>query len=215
MSRAKNTKNKYKENSRKHFNKQAPRYMQTWDGRYCSRMYDSIMANIQPHPFDALLEVGCGPGELLALLAQKYPDAETFGMDLSEGMIAQAQKKLYPPIELRIGDVEEMPWPQHRFDLLICNAAFHHFPDPLKSLAEMCRVLKPGGKVVIADPWWSKIIRLAINGYLKSPFNYSGDFRIYSRQEMEQLLAVSGFTEITWELVNHTYFLATAVAADQ
>jgi ubiquinone/menaquinone biosynthesis C-methylase UbiE len=93
---------------------------------------------------------------------------------------------------LQIGDVENIPWPDNEFDLLTCNASFLHFPDPMQSLNEMNRVLKAKGRLVIADPWWPGKVRQGINYYLKSPFNLSGDVRIYSQHEMEKLLDAGG-----------------------
>ena len=205
------TEQNYKKKSRKHFNKQAAIYDQTWDGKYCRQMYDSVLAKIRQFPFISLLDVGCGSGTMLAMLKKEYPASEAFGIDLSDQMIVQAKMHLDPDIQIQTGDVESMPWPDNKFDLLVCNASFHHYPNSIKSLTEMNRVLKSGGRLVIADPWWPGKIRLAINYYLKSPLNLSGDVRIYSQQEIEKLLAATGFHSIDWELIDSTYYVVTAI----
>jgi len=204
------TEKNYKKKSKRHFNKQAAIYAQTWDGQYCRQMYDTVLAKIRQYPFISLLDVGCGSGAMLTMLKKEYPAIEAFGIDLSDQMIVQAKMHLDPDIELQTGDVESMPWPDNKFDLLVCNASFHHYPNPIESLTEMYRVLKSGGRLVIADPWWPGKIRQAINYYLKSPFNQSGDVRIYSQQEMAQLLAAAGFRSIDWELITRTYYIVTA-----
>lgn len=206
------TKQSYKEKSIKHFNKQAAIYAQTWDGKYCRKMYNRVLEKINQFPFLSLLDVGCGTGAMLAILKKEYPDMKAFGIDLSNQMIVQARKHINHDIYLQIGDVENMPWSNEEFDLLVCNASFHHYPNPMQSLKEMNRVLKNSGRLVIADPWWPENKRQAINYYLKSPFNLSGDVRIYSQKEMEQLLAATGFCSIDWELINRTYYIITAAA---
>ena len=205
------TEQNYKKKSRRHFNKQAAIYSQTWDGKYCRQMYDTVLVKISQFPFKSLLDVGCGSGTMLAMLKKEYPALEPFGIDLSDQMIVQAKMHLDPDIQLQTGDVESMPWPDNKFDLLVCNASFHHYPNPIKSLTEMYRVLKSEGRLVIADPWWPGKIRQAINYYLTSPLNHSGDVRIYSQQEMANLLAAAGFRSIDWELINRTYYIVTAV----
>ncbi|HRW11495.1 MAG TPA: methyltransferase domain-containing protein [Syntrophomonas sp.] len=202
---------KHKEKSRRYFDKSAFNYELTWDGQYCQQMYAQVLEKISEQPFESLLDVGCGSGVMLAILGKEQPHMKACGIDLSEQMIKQAQIKLGTNADLRVGDADNLPWNDDIFDLAVCNAAFHHYPNPIQSLKEMYRVLKPGGRLVIADPWWPKKLRQAINYYLQSPFNTKGDVRIYSPEEMEQMLDASGFKHIDWELVARTYFIVTAV----
>ncbi|NLB52451.1 MAG: methyltransferase domain-containing protein [Syntrophomonadaceae bacterium] len=207
------TEQNLKTKSRKYFDKQAVRYDQSWDGKYCRQMYASVFEKIRSsYPFFSLLDVGCGSGTLLAMIKKEFPDIQAAGIDLSEKMIAQAKMLLGSDILLQAGDVDQMPWPDNTFDLLVCNASFHHYPDPQRSLQEMQRVLKPQGRLVMADPWWSDKVRRIINYYLKSPFNASGDVYIYSRQEIENLLAHAEFHSVEWNLIDRTYYILTADA---
>jgi ubiquinone/menaquinone biosynthesis C-methylase UbiE len=202
-----------KELSKKHFDKLATNYGRSRDGRFCRSMYTGVIEKISRYSFMSLIDSGCGTGEMLSLLVKKYPDMQAFGIDFSENMISKASLLLGPNVQLLVGDVDKMPWPDNFFDLLTCNASFHHYPQPLKALSEVQRILKPNGRLIIADPWWPDTIRLLINNYLKSPLNTSGDVKIYSEQEMYQLLSESGFQSIEWELMSGTYFIATAVAS--
>lgn len=202
---------KLKNKSRKHFDRLAHKYDQSWDGKYCQQMYASILEKIRPFPFLSVLDIGCGWGSMLAIIKEEYPHIAAAGLDLSEKMVDQAQMLLGADVVLRTGDVEDIPWPDDSFDLLLCNSSFHHYPDPQKSLQEMQRVLKPQGRLLIGEPWWSRNIRKIINFYLQTPFNLSGDVYIYSRQEMEELLAGANFRPLDWDLIDGTYYIITAI----
>jgi len=202
----------YKTRSKKYFDKQAARYDKSWDGKYCHQMYATLMDKMSCFSFLSVLDVGCGSGTLLAMIKQEYPDIQAAGIDLSENMIVQAKMLLGSDIPVQAGDVDNIPWPDNSFDLLVCNASFHHYPDPQRSLQEMNRVLKPQGRLLMGEPWWSKNDRRVINYYLQSPFNASGDVYIYSRNEIEQLLSKSKFRPLEWDLINRTFYVLTAVA---
>jgi ubiquinone/menaquinone biosynthesis C-methylase UbiE len=78
------------------------------------------------------------------------------GFDLSPGMIAEAQARAgtgrLDNVEFRIGDVSgPLPFEDGEFTALVCTTAFHHFPRPTETIAEMSRVLAPGARLVIAD----------------------------------------------------------------
>jgi ubiquinone/menaquinone biosynthesis C-methylase UbiE len=78
------------------------------------------------------------------------------GFDLSPGMIAQARELANASglgnVEFREGDVSgPLPFEDEAFTAVVCTTAFHHFPRPQATLAELHRVLAPGGRVVIAD----------------------------------------------------------------
>lgn len=204
---------RYKEISKKAFDEKSAYYDETWDGRYCSSMYEGVMQKIREQPFDSILDVGCGTGTLLSIVTHEFNEIKACGIDISARMIERAAELMGESAELVVGDADNLPWDDNSFDLVVCNASFHHYPDPLKVLTEMKRILKSDGRVIIADPWWSSAKRFAINLFLKSPFNYLGDVRIYSQKEMYNLLAVSGFTNIEWELPTGKYSVSTAIAA--
>ena len=79
------------------------------------------------------------------------------GFDLSPGMIAQARERVQAEgldgnVEFVVGDVSgRLPFEDGEFTAIVCTTAFHHFPRPRDTIAEMFRVLAPPGRVVIAD----------------------------------------------------------------
>ncbi len=205
----------YKKKSKIYFDKRASDFFNTWDGRFCILMYEEVMQRIKEQPFKSILDLGCGTGAVLSLVLTEFAGIKACGIDLSEKMIEKAAETLDRDVQLVVGDSDDLPWVDNSFDLVVCNSSFHHFPEPLKVLSDIKRVLKPGGRIIIADPWWSKPKRFCINLFLKSPVNYLGDVRIYSEKETRQMLRDCGFASISWELLDKKYFIATALAKSQ
>lgn len=204
---------RYKDKSLNNFNRIAAGYDQSWDGKWSALMYEEVLQKIDEQPFKTMLDVGCGTGSLLAMVVKQYDNVQVSGIDFSPKMLNVASQVLGNQAELVLGDAEKLPWPDNSFDLLVCNSSFHHYPEPLKVLMEMRRVLKSNGRVIIADPWWSGTIRLLINLYLRTPLNMEGDVRIYSQHEFKWLLSKCGFKSIEWEKPSNKYCIARAVNA--
>ncbi|HKQ02504.1 MAG TPA: class I SAM-dependent methyltransferase [Actinomycetes bacterium] len=103
-----------------------------------------------------LLEVGCGPGHLSTRLAQRGFDVT--GLDLDPAMIARARANTHRPEtgdqrrpEFLVGDVAALAFPDRSFDLVVSTLSMHHWADPAAGLAEIGRVLRPGGRALIWD----------------------------------------------------------------
>ncbi|MGF1669485.1 MAG: class I SAM-dependent methyltransferase [Balneolaceae bacterium] len=95
------------------------------------------------------LEVGCGPGYIAKMMADS--GARVTGVDLAPRMIEVASR-LYPDIEFKEANAEQLPFDTDTFDVVLINFAIHHFARPVKACAEIRRVLKPGGRFVFAGP---------------------------------------------------------------
>jgi ubiquinone/menaquinone biosynthesis C-methylase UbiE len=128
------------------------RYTQRFTAHLCQPLLE--MADI---PADGVvLDVGTGTGVIpLAGLAASGPDVKFVGIDLSDGMLAKASQVaadngLQPQVEFRKMDAEDLVFEDNSFDAVISLYALHHFPNPTRALSEIFRVLKPGGKAVIA-----------------------------------------------------------------
>lgn len=102
----------------------------------------------------AVLEVGCGPAKLWEENKTRIPSSWHLTlMDLSAGMIAEAQKNLQRlpnQIEFKVADVQALPFADNSFDLVVANHMLYHVPDLNKGLSEIKRVLKPGGRLIAA-----------------------------------------------------------------
>ena len=100
-----------------------------------------------------VLEVAPGPGFLSIELARtgKY---HVTGLDISKTFVEIAQanaRAANVSIDFRQGNASDMPFANTQFDFIICTAAFKNFIQPIQAIAEMHRVLKPGGKALIVD----------------------------------------------------------------
>jgi ubiquinone/menaquinone biosynthesis C-methylase UbiE len=101
----------------------------------------------------AVLEVAPGPGYLSVELA-KLGRYQITGLDVSATFVALAQQlaeRAGVTVDFRQGDVAAMPFDDGQFDLIICQAAFKNFGQPLTAINEMHRVLRPGGRSIIQD----------------------------------------------------------------
>src|SRR6202045_5298806 len=100
----------------------------------------------------SILDVGCGPGYVSAAAAER--GAISIGLDFSAEMIAIA-KKMFPRIEFRQGDAQNLPVANASFDRVVANFALLHLADPERACAEAARVLRPGGKFGFTT--WAKV----------------------------------------------------------
>ncbi|MGO4615082.1 class I SAM-dependent methyltransferase [Nocardia sp. 2YAB30] len=103
-------------------------------------------------PDASVLDVGTGPGKLLAQLRSQRSDLRLHGVDLSPHMIDLAACNLTGgPVELSVGDVCALPYSDESFDLIVSSLSMHEWPDVDRAVAELARVLRPGGTVAIYD----------------------------------------------------------------
>jgi len=202
-----NNKEIYKEKSKQTFSNQARIYETTYNGNHAKKLYSYVIEMVNNFNFKKVLDVGCGTGIILSLLS-KNESISLSGVDLSENMLKIAKQKLDDRVELKIGDSEQLPWKNNTFDAIICTDSFHHYPEPEKVLGEMARVLKSSGHIIIGDPWMMAPFRQVANFMLK--YGNSGDYRIYSKAEISNLLLKSGFASVKWSRVNHNSFIVTA-----
>jgi ubiquinone/menaquinone biosynthesis C-methylase UbiE len=105
---------------------------------------------------DDVLDVGCGTGTLAVAAARAAPGVAVTGLDADASILARARKKAAGAgleIEFDEGRSTALPYPDASFDLVLSTLFFHHLPDDAKrqTAAELVRVLRPGGRVVVCD----------------------------------------------------------------
>ncbi len=98
----------------------------------------------------AILDVGCGTGEITARLAELYPKATLVGVDLIERHLALARRRCEAfgsRVTFRPADAFALPFADAAFDLVVCRHMLQAVPRPEDAMAEMVRVLRPGGRL--------------------------------------------------------------------
>jgi len=108
------------------------------------------------HPKGILVDVGCGPGYLVAVIARAFPGLRITGSDISEEMTAKATRNLAAlgfgdRVEFRQGDVQKLPFEDSSVDFVISTLSLHHWSGPPRAFREIHRVLKPGGQFLVFD----------------------------------------------------------------
>lgn len=196
----------YKALSRTQFDRQA---RSVWGKEgYHSQDYPYQLAVLRKLQPASVLDVGCGGGAFLSLIAKVLPDARLTGLDLSANMVETAKRKLGTLSEVRQGDVEAMPLADETFDAVTCNESFHHYPNAAIALNEIHRVLKHGGSFLLCDMAMSKAMRAFANRLF--PLLNTGDVRAYSEEEICAMLNAAGFGNIRYEVISRNSFLCLA-----
>ncbi len=133
------------------FNDWAKTYDCTFGKYFLRKAQRDSIEIISKNNFSAL-DVSCGTGEGLLILRKKT-NGKIAGVDLSEEMLKIAKQKFSGKnIELKKASVDDIPYKDESFDVVLSTEAFHHYPNPENAVKEMIRVLKKGGELIITDP---------------------------------------------------------------
>jgi ubiquinone/menaquinone biosynthesis C-methylase UbiE len=110
-----------------------------------------FLAQAAISPGDTVLDVGCGTGSLFPFILDRVgAQGRVIGLDVAPAMLERAEIKGGDRVTCLRAPVEAIPLPDRSCQAVLCYSAFPHFPDQALAVAEMGRVLSPGGRVVIA-----------------------------------------------------------------
>jgi SAM-dependent methyltransferase len=120
-------------------------------GQWVEPMLDAV----QPVAGERLLDVGTGTGALARVALRRVsPGGSVVGVDPNDGMLAVA-RRLAPALDVRRGVAERLPVDDDEIDCLACQFALMFFEDAARAIAEMARVVRPGGRVAVAT--WAAV----------------------------------------------------------
>lgn len=196
---------------RQEYSRLADHYDTRWKP-YVAASIRETLKRVDVKSGEAILDVGCGTGELLEALSRSDPGAKLSGMDLSAEMLQVARGKLGTPVVLKEGRAEALPFKDSLFNLVISTNVFHFVRHPGTALFEIRRVLKPGGMVLITD-WCDDYLACRVCDIFLRAFS-RGHFRTYSSRECYRLLGKADFREIKVERyrISWLWGLMTAIA---
>jgi ubiquinone/menaquinone biosynthesis C-methylase UbiE len=187
------------------FEKRAARYEHGWLGRLHGEIAERVATlALSVHPVPSrVLDVGCGTGYLLRVLADRCPGIVEFvGIDAATAMIdAATAASVDPRIAFQVGLAEQLPYRDGAFDLVVSTTSFDHWTNQENGIAECVRVLEPGGLFVLAD-LFSPLLAITLLATRRGKARTKG--------RAERVLLAAGLQVISWHRV---YPLIKAVAA--
>jgi len=142
-------------------------------------------------PGGVALDIGSGPGSVTASLARAAgPEGLALGVDISEPMLARAvRNEAGPQIGFIRADAQRLPLRDNTVDVVISTAVLQLIPNPAAALAEMARVLKPGGRLAVMVP----TVGLAARFWQKLP---NAGAHVFDDDEIADILENNGFVGV-------------------
>lgn len=132
-------------------------------GRH-GRLIDELVRASGASPGDDVVDIGCGPGKLVRALGTRVgPRGSAVGVDPSASAVAYNSRRDRRPNHRYIqAPAQELPFPDATFDVVTCTFVMHHIPEPHReaALGEMWRVLRPGGRLLLADAHPTRWMRM-------------------------------------------------------
>jgi 2-polyprenyl-3-methyl-5-hydroxy-6-metoxy-1,4-benzoquinol methylase len=165
-------------------------------GRECLQTYKREMLKMVPQNRRlTILDLGCGTGEMSTLLC--HGRHQVIGLDISQNAMKKFGQRHFPGI---VATLEEgIPFQSESFDMLWCSEVIEHLRSPERFLAECCRILKPGGQLLLSTPNSSyyayRILRQL--GVPWSRIQHPGHLQFFTYSSLYSLLRRQGFRLIS------------------
>ena len=175
---------------------------------------EDLMDRAQPREGEAVLDIACGTGIVARLAAKRIGRGLVTGLDLNTGMLAVARSAPTEGAAITWikGSALDLPFLADSFDVVFCQLGLQFFPDQRKTLDEMCRVLKGGGRAALSV--FSRIERtpgakafvLALDDVIGGDASRikRGEHSFTDATQLETLLRDSGFNAVDVQTVEQT-----------
>jgi len=197
-----------------------------WEGRVeaydhfftpiTGRLFDPLLDAVRVVPGTRLLDVATGPGHLPARAAER--GAVPVGVDVADAMVTRA-RELYPTLEFHRGDAEELPFADAEFEAVTANFLLPHLARPERAMAELVRVLAPGGRLALAT--WDVPSSSRLFGFFLEAFSEVGAappsdlpagpdvFRFADDAAFTELLTTAGLRDVEVSPIAFNYETTT------
>ena len=155
-------------------------------------MAEALVEAVDPHPGQRVLDVACGSGTAALVAERRY--CEVTGIDYVPELIERAEMRAQANgqrIEFRVGDAQDMPFPDDSFDVVLSVYGVQFAPDQTRAARELLRVCKPGGTIGLAGPipeGWSGDWFAAHAKYVPPPPGVESPLRWGTVEGLEELL---------------------------
>jgi len=143
-------------------------------------------------PDQHVLEIGFGGGIGIDELLRRVPQGAVSGVDISTTALSKAQRRFRKQVDggrlrLQLGDVCQLPFPDHTFDRVLTINTIYFWPDTAKGMREIYRVLKPGGAAAVSIRSGEKMRQHGVTKY---------NFTLFSGEDVSRIMQQSGFKNV-------------------
>lgn len=171
----------------------APSYDQRWSA-YLHASFAMTLEQMQDLPEQRVLDVACGTGQLLEMLAEQSEQSELVGIDRVPAMLEVAKQSLGQRATFLAGEAHHLPFEDAHFQLITSTNALHYFPDAAGALREIRRVISPGGNLIITD-WCRNYVAMQVLNRLL-PWTQHAHVHTFNTVELKNSLNDAGFSII-------------------
>lgn len=164
-----------------------------WDYR------DHIALSMLASSDQIIIDIGCGEGITLEKMIKRFPDSQVFGVDCMPENVDICRQYGLP---VRKGNVYALDFESDSIDAVLFMEVIEHLQFPEKALCEICRILKPGGQLVVVFPndTLFKLARLLTLKFRETFYN-AGHLKQWSPQEIRRCLKDRGFSVVRTRLI--------------
>lgn len=157
------------------------------------QVWKRVLSLVMFYPQDIVLDIACEDGEFLRRIHRR--NIGLAGICATPQLARTARYRL-PEADIMYAELDDFPWLNQSFDVAVCLHSVSAMRDLSTTLAEVYRVLKPGGQFVLAAPWLPQPFRGLANRFLMDDTEESAP--VYSRKDLLECFAHAGFSRSSW-----------------